>query len=342
MRDPGRFVDGHGPEGAREVLAALGPPPPLPHEVRARTGQRAIELRRHGVRSRPTPHLWFAAGVLASAAVCLLVVWAAGSTAEEPATALVPEVASGTTPRVTAGAPASSQPAPAPTAPAPPDHAEPAGPSSEPPAPTRAQERAVRSRPASQGPARPAAELLDPWSSPTAPVSPVEPEAPGAASPSSPARPAASMTLDPWVGATGRGHVAVSSVPAARVSIDGTELGWTPLVHALPAGTHRVTLEAEGHRSATVQVTVEAGGRSTVARRLEPVDAAHGTLRVTSVPWSRVLVDGRDLGPTPVIGVRLPAGRHQVTLRAADGREVTRSVVIEAGRASRLVVRFDD
>jgi eukaryotic-like serine/threonine-protein kinase len=43
-----------------------------------------------------------------------------------------------------------------------------------------------------------------------------------------------------------------------------------------------------------------------------------GTLRVNSTPWSEVYVDGRRIGNTPQMAIRLPAGRHVITLVNAE------------------------
>ena len=39
-----------------------------------------------------------------------------------------------------------------------------------------------------------------------------------------------------------------------------------------------------------------------------------GTLRVNSLPWSEVFVDGKPVGNTPQMGLPLPAGRHKIKL----------------------------
>jgi len=39
-----------------------------------------------------------------------------------------------------------------------------------------------------------------------------------------------------------------------------------------------------------------------------------GTLRINSRPWARVIVDGKDVGTTPQLGLQLPAGKHRVKL----------------------------
>lgn len=46
-----------------------------------------------------------------------------------------------------------------------------------------------------------------------------------------------------------------------------------------------------------------------------PAAKGFGTLVLESEPWANVSVDGEPLGQhTPLIGLRLPAGRHQVSL----------------------------
>ena len=42
--------------------------------------------------------------------------------------------------------------------------------------------------------------------------------------------------------------------------------------------------------------------------------ATFGTLNLQSSPWANVVVDGKGVGQTPVVGLRLAAGRHRVTL----------------------------
>ncbi|HRC59230.1 MAG TPA: PEGA domain-containing protein, partial [Kofleriaceae bacterium] len=39
-----------------------------------------------------------------------------------------------------------------------------------------------------------------------------------------------------------------------------------------------------------------------------------GKLRITAEPYANVIIDGRQLGPTPILGRVLPAGRHEVIL----------------------------
>jgi hypothetical protein len=64
--------------------------------------------------------------------------------------------------------------------------------------------------------------------------------------------------------------------------------------------------------------SVPASGVASVAppsgRVSKPAVARFGTLNLQSSPWASVSVDGKSVGQTPVVGLRLSAGRHRVTL----------------------------
>lgn len=70
--------------------------------------------------------------------------------------------------------------------------------------------------------------------------------------------------------------------------------------------------------------------------------AASGTLRINSRPWSKVIVDGRPVGNTPQMSLKVSAGRHEIELvnpkfgmrkrlsvRVGAGEVVTRIVDLE-------------
>ncbi|MCB9549439.1 MAG: serine/threonine protein kinase [Myxococcales bacterium] len=45
-----------------------------------------------------------------------------------------------------------------------------------------------------------------------------------------------------------------------------------------------------------------------------PQPKGDGTLKLTAVPSARVLIDGKDMGQTPLLGIKLSVGNHQVEL----------------------------
>jgi type II secretory pathway predicted ATPase ExeA len=77
----------------------------------------------------------------------------------------------------------------------------------------------------------------------------------------------------------------------------------------------------------------------------EPTESATapdvGTVSTVSVdlnarPWALIQVDGVDLGPTPIAGIPLLAGKHRFRARMPDGRVVER--VVEVTEQNRFIV----
>lgn len=67
-----------------------------------------------------------------------------------------------------------------------------------------------------------------------------------------------------------------------------------------------------------------------------------GQLKVNSIPWSTVFVDGAELRRTPVTGHALPVGPHEIRLVTAEGLEKTTTVSIGEGAQVFFCWRFDD
>lgn len=62
---------------------------------------------------------------------------------------------------------------------------------------------------------------------------------------------------------------------------------------------------------------------------------------VQTTPWTQVFVDGRLIGNTPQRNIRLPPGRHTITLVNSDFNIRERvSVTIRSGQTERLVRRL--
>lgn len=77
-----------------------------------------------------------------------------------------------------------------------------------------------------------------------------------------------------------------------------------------------------------------AGSRSRPAR---PTKARPGTLTIDTRPWTEVYFAGRKLGLTPMAGVKLPSGRHEIELRNPGLGIVRRiQVTIRPGRVTRV------
>ena len=68
--------------------------------------------------------------------------------------------------------------------------------------------------------------------------------------------------------------------------------------------------------------------------------ASEGTLSVNSIPAARVIVDGREVGMTPLQKVVLTPGLHNVKVIAGD-RVKESTVEILPGDNLRLIKRFE-
>ena len=150
------------------------------------------------------------------------------------------------------------------------------------------------------------------------PVAAVQPAA-AAPAPATPVEPAATGTM---------GGLIIDSQPAgARVTLDGAEVGVTPLIlQAVEPGRHTVAVITD---SATVRrtVRVEAGRQA----RLD-IPVYSGWLAVFSPIPLDVSVEGRSIGTSESGKVMLPPGRHVLTLSNREfGYTATRAVEILPG-----------
>jgi len=66
-------------------------------------------------------------------------------------------------------------------------------------------------------------------------------------------------------------------------------------------------------------------------RRVPPVDVRPGYLSVSARPWALLSVDGRLIGNTPRIKVRLSPGVHQIRLQRAGFKTYEAAVEVKAG-----------
>ena len=61
-----------------------------------------------------------------------------------------------------------------------------------------------------------------------------------------------------------------------------------------------------------------------------------GYLSINSSPWARVLVDGRAVGTTPQVRIRVTAGRHHLLLVREGFQSHSAWVIVPAGGTVRL------
>jgi serine/threonine-protein kinase len=150
-----------------------------------------------------------------------------------------------------------------------------------------------------------------------------------------------------------------SDPPGAEVLVDGARQGTAPLSLELSPGRHEVVASLAGRQDASRVLNVAAGGEAQhLALALAPAPAPplppapvaapasasveapkakpsapnalvrRGKLSLDTSPWTRVFLNGKELGDTPLLEVTVPAGRHLLLL-VNEQKNLKRSVEVE-------------
>lgn len=112
-------------------------------------------------------------------------------------------------------------------------------------------------------------------------------------------------------------------------------LGKTPVTLWIPFGRIRLRFLLGGYKPLQRVVTIGSGPSLTIDQPLERI-ATHGVLLVKSnVPQSRVSLNGKDLGITP-LRLRLKAGRYRLKVWARNWQPYSETVEIVADRTEQV------
>lgn len=129
---------------------------------------------------------------------------------------------------------------------------------------------------------------------------------------------------------------------ADKITLEGCSSTPKPVRISVPGrrAVVEVRLSADRYQSQTVRVAVEGGGPAVPALLTLLAKASSGTLLVrASPPDARISIDGVERG-NPPLEVPLPAGAHEVDVRADRHDPAHVPVVVEAGRAKDVSVEL--
>jgi hypothetical protein len=139
-------------------------------------------------------------------------------------------------------------------------------------------------------------------------------------------------------GLVGRLVVRVTQA-GASVKVDGRAVGKTPLQDALilGPGAHEIEVSLGGHATEKQTVPVESRGKSEIVLTLRRLQ---GSVKVTtSVEGARVLLDGKEVGRTPLASpLATEPGRHAIRLEREGYEATQRDIDVTAGQEALLVV----
>ncbi|MFO0684252.1 MAG: PEGA domain-containing protein [Sandaracinus sp.] len=132
----------------------------------------------------------------------------------------------------------------------------------------------------------------------------------------------------------GRVRVTVN-VEGAIVSIDGADVATTPLASPIEVagGTHAIGVRAPGYEGITREISVAGTVEVALAVELRREVEERGTLRIAStLPGVRVLVDGAEVGTTPLAStLPIAVGDHDVVAERAGYLTDSRRVHVADG-----------
>jgi hypothetical protein len=132
------------------------------------------------------------------------------------------------------------------------------------------------------------------------------------------------------------GTLAIDATSKAKVFIDDKQQGETPFRADLPAGQHRVRLEADGAARSFV-VNVISGKEISQLVELSST-AVNGIVDVKSDPaGARVLLDGRNVGVSPISIPDVKPGTHALMVEGPNG-SIRQVVQVTAGATASVFV----
>jgi len=142
------------------------------------------------------------------------------------------------------------------------------------------------------------------------------------------------------------GSLSVETRPAgAAISIDGEPMGLAPAeLQELAAGTREVRLSLTGYREEVRTVEIPSGASASLSLDLQPLGEAPttGTVDFSSQPPGATIgVDGEERGVTPLEGVVLEPGEHEVTLELGGYQSWSGQVVVESGGVARVEAELE-
>ncbi|MEP6593030.1 MAG: PEGA domain-containing protein [Acidobacteriota bacterium] len=126
------------------------------------------------------------------------------------------------------------------------------------------------------------------------------------------------------------GWVAVFAPVVMDIAENGKSIGTTEQGRLmLPPGRHQLffTNRDLGYSSSQT-VDIEPGEERSI--NLQPT----GTLNLNALPWAEVWIDGKKVGDTPIAGLRLPLGIHDIVFRHPQLGERTMTATVRADTAS--------
>jgi hypothetical protein len=137
-------------------------------------------------------------------------------------------------------------------------------------------------------------------------------------------------------------HIALSPIEQPKPILPAPQPQVIELPEAAPAPIAAAPIAARDAQPVKPAVKTAApnAGDGKPALAKPAVATGTGTLNINSIPVANVVLDGRPIGPTPIMGLAVSPGPHTIVfVHPEQGRKAT-SVKVEAGKTATAAVRF--
>ena len=102
----------------------------------------------------------------------------------------------------------------------------------------------------------------------------------------------------------------------------------------LPAGRHTFTLTNDALQFDTERTVDVAAGQTATVR----VDAPKVPISANARPWADVIIDGANVGQTPIANLSVSVGTHEILFRHPQLGERRQTIVVTAKGPNRIAV----
>jgi hypothetical protein len=131
------------------------------------------------------------------------------------------------------------------------------------------------------------------------------------------------------------------SMKEAKIYLNGNLVGTGSWTGELESGMYQVEIKRDGHRSRTTSFMIQPKDEKTIS--LPVPQPIYGTISVTSDPiGATVLVDGVEVGKTPLLKGEILIGKHKVEFHKPDYRPEVMEVEVKEGELTSFQAELSD
>lgn len=130
-----------------------------------------------------------------------------------------------------------------------------------------------------------------------------------------------------------------SRTPGVKISIDGVQLGESPVIKEVKPGEHSVTIESPGYFPESLQAVAVEERLIVVELNLKPKPAQ---IEISAPKGATISIDGRPVGKAPLVRpLEIEAGRHALSVSKMGSYIYSRDLNLERGETKKLNVELE-